>query len=426
MSRMQALARIAAAELTPDFDALTQTGGRLVGSKSEAAARSRLQQRLKNIPDVRLGAHQFEYASWASTGSSLELIGRGGAKALPCHPLYWAAATPPAGLETALVDVGRGSEADFASLAHAVSGKAVLVRHEYQFSQETIHRRLKYRYSQAHGAAGFIIANHNPGGLLVTGACGEDSPNNIPAAGVSFETGAMLAAVDQPRIRLRIASVRQPSMGLNLVAEAAGRTPEWVVLCAHYDGHDLAQSALDNATGVVAAITVFERLRPFVRELRRGLRLILFTAEETGLTGSRLYLQSLEEAERRNIALAINLDTIAGSPRLTCLISGFDELEKFVSQTAMADGMSLHCYRPLLRNSDHFNFAQNGIPAMRLVAGFDEPQSGARFLLTEADTRDRVSMDELRRAAITAATLVWSALEWPDRIAAHRPPAAIT
>jgi hypothetical protein len=61
---------------------------------------------------------------------------------------------------------------------------------------------------------------------------------------------------------------------------------------------------------------------------------------------------------------------------------------------------------------------------MRVIAGFDEPQSGARFLLTEADTGGRVSMDELRHAIMVVGTLVWSALEWPDRIAAHKAPAA--
>ena len=85
----------------------------------------------------------------------------------------------------------------------------------------------------------------------------------------------------------------------------------------------------------------------------------------------------------------------------------------------------LSCYGPLMRNSDHFNFAQRGIPAIRLVAGFDEPEAGAQFILTEADTSERVSMDELRRATIAAGVLVWSALEWPGRIASHKAPIAL-
>ena len=418
--KARALDRLATApELDADFNALTALGGRLIGSASEAAACDWLQRRLRKIPCVRFGAHRFDYSSWATAHNSLELIAGDVSKLLACHPLYWSPATPVAGLAADVINLGRGSEAEFAALARAIPGRVVLVTHEYQFARDTIHRRRKYRQAQDYGAAGFIISNHNPGGLLVTGACAEDSPQNIPAIGVSFETGAMLAAAE-PRVRLRIATRREPATGANLIMEVPGQSAQWVVLCAHYDGHDLAQSALDNATGVVAAISIFESLRPFVPKLRRSLRLILFTAEETGLTGSRLYLEWLTESERQAIAVAINLDTLAGSPRQTCLTSGFEELESFVAQAGTDAGMELPCHRPLMRNSDHFNFAQLGIPALRLIAGFDEPTAGARFLLTEADTADRVSMDELSDAVRKAGALVWSALDWPSRIAGHR------
>jgi Zn-dependent M28 family amino/carboxypeptidase len=240
---------------------------------------------------------------------------------------------------------------------------------------------------------------------------------------VSLETGATLTGTNGTRLRMRIATARASTTGVHLLAEIPGQTPEWVVVCAHYDGHDLAHSALDNATGVAAAIAIFESFAPFVGGLRRGLRLMLFTAEESRLMGSRIFLQSLPDAEQRQIALVLNLDTIAGSRRLTCLTSGFDELQGFVSQTCRTVGIEgPSCYLPLVRNSDHFNFAQRGIPAIRLVAGFDEPEAGARFLLTQADRCERVSMDELKRATTIAGALVWSALEWPGRIAAHKPP----
>jgi aminopeptidase YwaD len=425
MSREDTFGRLSASPaLVRDFNSLTATGGRLVGSASEAAAREWLQGRLQKIPDACLGHHRFNYSGWASSSSSLELIAPGGPQRFACHPLYWAADTPDDGLESGLIDVGRGTDADFHSLARAIPGQIVVVRHEYQFSQKTIHRRLKYERSLEYGAAGFVIVNNNPGDLLVTGACSHDSPDNISAIGVSLETGAMLTATRETRVRMRIATARRASTGVNLVAEIAGRTPEWVVVCAHYDGHDLAQSALDNATGVVAAVAIFESFAPFVGKLRRGLRLILFTAEESGLMGSRIFVQSLDEAEQQKIAVVINLDTLAGSPRLTCLTSGFGELQSFVSETGKAAGLDLPCHRPLMRNSDHFNFAQMGIPAIRLVAGFDEPEADARLLLTEADIRERVSVDELRGATMTAGALVWSALEWPGRIAAHKVPIA--
>ena len=347
----------------------------------------------------------------------------GGTEPLACHPLYWSAATATNGLEANVIYLGRGTEADFQSMAHAIRAQIVVVRHEYPFSQTTIHRRFKYEQCLRAGAAGFIIVNSNPGDELVTGACSGDSPNNIPALGVSFNSGTRLIAAGSSRARMRIITARSEKTGVNLFAEIPGQTPEWVVLCAHYDGHDLAQSALDNATGVVAAMAIFESFAPFVGQLRRGLRLMLFTAEETGLMGSRIYLHSVGSSEQRKIAVVINLDTIAGSPQLTCLTSGFDDLPRFVRQSCKAAGLGeLAWHQPLMRNSDHYNFAQCGIPAMRLVAGFDQPEAAVRFLLTEADQRERVCSEELRHATTTAGALVWSALNWPGSIAAHKGP----
>lgn len=187
----------------------------------------------------------------------------------------------------------------------------------------------------------------------------------------------------------------------------------------HYDGHDLAESALDNATGVASALAILRAFVSFVPSLRRGLRVILFTAEESGLLGSRRYVESLPEVERRRIAAVINLDTTVGSERMACLTSGFSELEQFVRASAGRAGAVLDCIPALLRNSDHFNFAEHGIPAMRLVAGFDDPNAGSRFLLTEADRRDKVSFSALRRSAMLAGGLVWDALLHDGAIASR-------
>lgn len=394
------------------FDALTATGGRLVGSRSEAEACALLRDQMRRVYRARHDEHVFEYSAWESSECSLQIVG---GPALRCHPLIWSAQAD--GLEAEIVDLGRGTEGDFREAGSRLAGRIALVEHEYPFSSQTIHRRLKYGWSLQHGAAGFVIANNLPGNCLVTGSCGQDSEVNIPGLGVSLETGELLRARRGTRARIRHSSARRAQAGRNLIAEVPGTGPEWVVICAHYDGHDLAQSALDNATGVAAAIAVLEAFSDFVPVLPRGLRLILFTAEESGLLGSQRYVESLSEPERRSIALVMNLDTLTGSPHMACLTSGFEALEAFVRESAEEIGLGIPCIPPLLRNSDHFNFARHGIPAMRLVAGFDHPEAGARFLLTEADTRDKVSAAELKLGTLIAGHLAWSALTWPQRIA---------
>ena len=86
---------------------------------------------------------------------------------------------------------------------------------------------------------------------------------------------------------------------------------------AHLDGHDLAESAMDNAAGVAVALAAARALAPQAGRFRRVLRLAFFGAEEWALTGSRVYRDGLPVAERENIALNVNLDSVAGRGRLT-------------------------------------------------------------------------------------------------------------
>jgi len=84
------------------------------------------------------------------------------------------------------------------------------------------------------------------------------------------------------------------------------------VRSAHLDGHDLAESAMDNAAGVAVALAAARALAPQAGRFRRVLRLAFFGAEEWALTGSRVYRDGLPVAERENIALHVNLDSVAG------------------------------------------------------------------------------------------------------------------
>ena len=138
---------------------------------------------------------------------------------------------------------------------------------------------------------------------------------------------------------------------------------------------------------------------------------MFFSVEEWALTGSAQYVAALSDDERRRIALNVNLDSVAGSPNLSALTSGFAGVEPFLIGAAQANGHRLRTVRPLMANSDHANFAAAGIPAIRLVAGFDEPASNLRLVLTPADTRDKVAPGELREAALLTAALVAAACE---------------
>jgi len=409
--------------LWDDLATLCATGGRFAGTESEVRARKWARARLAEAMGAPVHAHLVAYDGW--TRESCTLFGPTG-QALKAHSLVWSPPTSSSGLDAEVVDLGRGTAEDFEASAADIPGRIVLVRHEYMFATGHVHRRRKYQWAKERGAAGFLIASPLPGQVLVTGSSGTGAADDIPAAGITQEAAGALGRTGgrHARARLEIGVRRAPTTTENLIAEIPGRGPEWVVLSAHLDGHDLGQSAMDNGSGVAVALEVARALAPLVPSLPRGLRVALFSAEEWGLNGSRQYVDGLPAAERDRIAVNVNLDSVVGSPSLTALTSGFADLDEFLHGAAVEVGIPIRTFRPVMANSDHYNFARHGIPAFRLVAGFDEPASQLRYLLTSADTLDKVAPSELKTAAMVCAELTQRACAWPRPIAARRPPLA--
>ena len=403
------IARISADDgLWRDFNDICDCGGRLAGTESEKRAFALIRERVRAAAPHNSGRSiPVPYGGWRARSASLRLAD---GTTAACHPLVRTIATEKEGLTAEVIDIGRGTPEEFESHRAEIAGRIVLVRHELMFAAGTIHRRRKYDMARARGAAGFLIAGPLAG-LTVTGSSGRDGGEGIPALGIAPETAARLRrrAGGWPIATITIETDESPAETETLVFDYPGTTDEWVVLSAHVDGHDGAESAMDNGTGLASIISVARALAPEVGRFRRGLRLMFFSVEEWALTGSAQYVKSLGEAERGKIALNVNLDSVAGSPNLAALTSGYAGVEPFLLDVAESNGHTLRTVRPLMTNSDHANFAAGGIPAIRLVAGFDDPNANLRVVLTPADTRDKVALSELRQATLLTAALVAAA-----------------
>src|SRR5262249_35142966 len=220
------------------------------------------------------------------------------------------------------VDLGRGTPEEFAAHREELAGRIALVRHELMFAAGTIHRRRKVMMAREAGAIGFLIAGPLPG-ACVAGSSGRGGAGGSPAAGAARGTGPRLAGsrAGWPRVTLVIDAEEGAAETETLLFDIPGRTDEWVVLSAHLDGHDLAESAIDNATGVAAALAVTRAVAKHIAPLRRGLRLAFFSVEEWALIGSAQYVAGLNQRERDAIALNVNLDSVAGGTCLTAMTS---------------------------------------------------------------------------------------------------------
>lgn len=392
----------ASPRIVEDFHALCDCGGRFCGTASEARAQALLAARLGAIAPVR--RERVPYRGWTRGPAR---VGLPDGRTVEAHALVRAVVTPEAGLTAPLLDLGRGTPADIARAGEAVRGAIVLARHEFMLGRDHVHRRKKYDAARAAGAAGFLIAGNVAGVGPVTGSSGDGSPGHVPCAGVSHEDAARLAALAGQPVTLHIGGTFTDATATNLLATIAGTSGDLVVLSAHIDGHDLAESAIDNASGLACALAAAEALRDVVPRLPRGIEIGLFTIEEWALAGSEAHLAAMPQAERARRVLNVNLDSVAGDDALTALTSGVPGMDAFLRDALAPAGLEIGTHAGFMGNSDHANYLRAGIPAFRLCAGFDRPASPLALLLTRADTRDKVHPHQLKAAAsVTAAILL--------------------
>jgi hypothetical protein len=392
------------ARLVETFRSLCGLGGRLAGTDSELAARDFVGERLAKIGGIRRD-HEFPFEGWQPGSARASLESARGTFDLDVVTLPGS----PAGAGLHL----RVADADWDTWDGSTQGQAVLTSHGYPFTTGHVHRRLKYRRGCEIGAGAFLIANNLPGIGPVTGGVGglTDLPN-IPAVGLSQESGALIrtALHEGPAsISLDIEAHLRSWTARNLILDIPGRGDDWVVLCAHLDGHHLAESAMDNATGIAVMLEVGHLLADLVPSLPCGLRLIAFTVEERGLQGSKRYVAELSEQERQRIRCAVALDTVTGDSRFSALTGGHPSVEALVGRVSAVRGVPIDVVPQPLANSDHYSFQAAGIPALRLMSGYDDPESSTRYLLTSRDRRDLVDANRLKDAAVLATTLVYLA-----------------
>lgn len=382
--------------LRTHFDTLCRFGGRLSGTPSEEQAIDYIAQALGGLGSGRLERHTFPYDGWTCREAWLEIDGARHA----VQPLPGSASTNGV-LDLGVADAGRGTPDDIAALGETIAGKAVLVTHEYMFGAGHVHRSRKFDKALSLGAGAFVIANPWPDSGLVSGGTSFGEPHAMPSLGVSRETADALrrAAEAGQTVRLMIDAENMPATSetLEWSLPAAPGQREFVV-CAHVDGHAPAESAIDNASGCAVALEIAAAASARGVSGGHGLRVLFFSIEEWGLLASKAYVEAMSAEDRERMALVVNLDSVAGDDKLTAMISGFDHLAPLVKDAGAAAGLDVGIHEPLVRNSDHFNFAAAGIPAMRLIAGFEDMSSNLRHVLTSADRAELVETRQLENA----------------------------
>jgi len=227
--------------------------------------------------------------------------------------------------------------------------------------------------------------------------------------------------------------------GDNVLGYIEGTDPELkdelIVLSAHYDhlgkrGNDIYNGADDNGSGTSSVIEVAEALAEAKKKgvgPRRSVLVMLVTGEEKGLLGSKYYVENPLFPIKNTIA-NVNVDMVGrvddkykenpeyiyviGSDRLSTELHTINESvnEKFTNLILdytynAEDDPNRYYYR-----SDHYNFAEKGIPAIFYFNGTHKDYHRT------SDTVEKINFEKMEKIARLVFTTVWELANREKRI----------
>lgn len=205
---------------------------------------------------------------------------------------------------------------------------------------------------------------------------------------------------------------------MNVMAELRGREKpdEFVILGAHLDSWELGTGALDNGCNAALVVDALRAIKASGAKPKRSIRFILFSGEEEGLIGSRVYARQ-HRAELDKAAGVIIFDS--GMGRVTGFSLGgrkdvVDAVTTLAASLKQFDAASFTT--DAQTGTDHLDFLLEGVPT--LVANQDEDN----YLLNYhamSDTFDKVDLPRLKKHVAEAAAMAFAIADAPERIGAR-------
>jgi hypothetical protein len=394
-----------------------EIGGRVSGTPKMAEA---VQWGVAAFRTAGIDVHTEKYmlpTTWSEGESRLELLGpvkfplrlKSGA---------WSPATPMGGMEGVVVDVGYGTEDDFAKAGVWLRGAILLVHtdigstwadlfNEYMRPPAIIDHAVK-------GGAVAILWMAARERLLLyrhtNSLAGEI--DRIPQAIVAREDAMRLARTvsaypGKVRVRLDLPNkIGGPMEQENVVGEIRGyeKPDESVVLGAHLDSWELGTGALDNGCNAALVIEAARAIKATGLLPRRTIRFALFSGEEQGTIGSYEYVKAHRD-ELDKIRAMITYDM--GIGRVTGYsLGGRKDIEAGVREILKpleSWGANNHTTDASF-GSDNFDFLLEGVPT--LMANQDEANYLPNYHAA-SDTFDKVDLRELKLHTMIAALTAW-------------------
>jgi carboxypeptidase Q len=251
----------------------------------------------------------------------------------------------------------------------------------------------------------------------------EYAPSAIPTAFMTRENYALLwrlldAGAVEAEVNIGSSFSGRPGEVYNTVAEIWGteKPDEFVIVGGHLDSWDLGTGATENGTGSMAVLEAARALQRLGVKPKRTIRFVLFTGEEQGLNGSKVYVK-VHEKELGKISGVLVHDSGTGKVLTIGLMGNYavrETIDRALYSLARAKDVGLA--EPTLRSeggSDHVPFDAAGVP------GFWCVQEGVNYDKThhsQADTLDRVLWDDLTEGAQVLAVFAYNVAQLPEML----------
>ncbi|MFW9853204.1 MAG: M28 family peptidase [Candidatus Thorarchaeota archaeon] len=380
-------------------------GSRFSGSESEKEAQEYMTSFLTNL-SVKFEEYEFEYQGW-KRGTCKFLVTDNQEQEFPAISLVLAPSTLPEGLKGSIIDGSGGSETELNRMRDKIPENFVMV-HSGDTEEGWLHRRIKYANAVDFRASAFIFANHNPGQLFPTGSVRSNRLGEIPAIGISKETYEYIREVIRRKGELestiKVDNDSEITTSKHIIWDIPGEIEdEIIVIGGHYDGHDIAQGATDNAASIAVILELTRLFKEFDVKPYRTLRFIAFAVEEFGVVGSTIYVNG---ANLSDVVTMINFDGLVGhiSKKITC--NGYEDL--FKSINVIKDEL---LYEPMISKdiitaSDNYPFMCKGIPNICVFGEKPDPRVGRGWGHTTADTFDKISKVDAKLSLAFAFVLI--------------------
>ena len=330
--------------------------------------------------------------------------------------------TPAGGLTAEVVVVNNFDELK-ALGKEKVAGKVVLYnfyfdkrKSEANHAFNAYEEAVLYRYQGAQqaaslGAVASLVRSVGDAEFRIPHT-GTSKVAGIPQGAVTAEDATLiahLAAQGKVRIHLMLTSQRGPDViSHNVVADLKGSEhPEQVVLVSgHLDSWDLGTGAIDDGSGVVAAMQVVQLVQKLHLKPKRTLRVVAWMNEEDGATGRDAYAAA-HQAEFPNHIAVFESDSGPFHPSgIEAKISPAGSKWLLPAQDVLAPiGANLIDLVDDSPETDIEPMAKFGVPAFALMV---DSRPYFHYHHTPADTLDKVPPRDLQEDAAVLAVMAYA------------------